>query len=53
MAAEFEHFRIVVGGKEVDAASMRDGQVVHLWGYLDSGTLLARLGHATAVGGGG
>jgi hypothetical protein len=53
MAGEFAHFRIMIGGKEVDAATMRDGKVVHLREYLDSGKLLARLGHATAVGGGG
>jgi hypothetical protein len=53
MAGEFAHFRTVIGGKEVDAATMRDGKVVHLREYLDSGDLLARRGHATAVGGGG
>jgi hypothetical protein len=53
MAGEFAHFRVVIGGKEVGAATMRDGKVVHLREYLDSGKLLARLGHATAVGGGG
>jgi hypothetical protein len=52
MAGEFAHFRIVIGGKEVDAATM-DGKVVHLREYLDPAKLLARLGHATAVRGGG
>ena len=42
MACEFVHFRIVIGGKEVDAATMRDGKVVHLREY-----------RVTAVGGGG
>ncbi len=49
MAGEFAHFRTAIGGKEVDAAT----KVVHLREYLDTGKLLARLGHATAVGGGG
>ena len=54
MAGQFEHFRIAVGRKEVDAATMRDGKVVHLLReYLDSGRCLARFGRASVVGGGG